>query len=94
MLKNFPIPKLSLHHRTDLATLAPHREVVDGQQRTMLSVISSMEISPFCAGYGGVEEQAAEDLSRADQRQFLNYGLNFDLLVGPKRMRFGRSSGV
>src|SRR4051794_11180723 len=34
VILNFPIPKLSLHQKTDAVTLLPHKEVVDGQQRT------------------------------------------------------------
>jgi Protein of unknown function DUF262 len=84
VLKNFPIPKLSLHHRTDLATLAPHREVVDGQQRTY-ALRDFLDGKFRLSNRIDTEEwrgKRFEDLSRMDQRQFLNYGLNFDLLVG------------
>jgi hypothetical protein len=84
VLKNFPIPKLSLHHRTDLQTLAPRREVVDGQQRTY-ALRDFME-NKFKLS-SRIDNQKwrgkrFKDLDDDDRRQFLNYGLNFDLLIG------------
>ena len=84
VLKNFPIPKLSLHQRTDPESLMPHKEVVDGQQRTYALQdfregkfrLSSRIDTPELHG------KAFRDLSRDQQRQFLNYGLAFDLLIG------------
>jgi|SRR6478672_370991 len=84
VLKNFPIPKLSLHHRTDPATLVPHRQVVDGQQRTYalrdfmdnkFSLSNRIDSNEWIG-------KKFRDLPNGDKRQFLNYGLNFDLLVG------------
>src|SRR4051812_28321011 len=34
VLLGYPVPKLSLHQRTDVGTLRARKEVVDGQQRT------------------------------------------------------------
>jgi hypothetical protein len=84
VLKNFPIPKLSLHHRTDPATLAPHRQVVDGQQRTY-ALRDFLDNKFRLSNRIDTEEWRGKkfrDLSDADKRRFLNYGLNFDLLVG------------
>jgi Protein of unknown function DUF262 len=84
VLKNFPIPKLSLHHRTDPATLVPHREVVDGQQRTY-ALHDFLGDRFRLSNRIDTEEwhgKRFSDLADTDKRQFLNYGLNFDLLIG------------
>lgn len=84
VLKNFPIPKLSLHHRTDLKTLAPHREVVDGQQRTYALRDFMENKFKLSARIDNAKWRGKrfKDLDDNDRRQFLNYGLNFDLLIG------------
>jgi Protein of unknown function DUF262 len=84
VLKNFPIPKLSLHHRTDPQTLAPHREVVDGQQRTYALrdfLDDKFKLSNRIDSDDWVGKRFS-DLTDDDKRRFLNYGLNFDLLIG------------
>lgn len=84
VLKNYPIPKLSLHHRTDLQTLTPHREVVDGQQRTY-ALRDFMNNEFKLSSRIDTEEwkgKKFKDLPDEDRRQFLNYGLSFDLLIG------------
>jgi hypothetical protein len=91
VLKNFPIPKLSLHHRTDLQSLTDHREVVDGQQRTY-ALRDFMEGKFRLSKRIDTEEWRGkhfEDLEDEDKRQFLNYGLSFDLLIGaePEEVR-------
>lgn len=84
VLKNFPIPKLSLHHITDPSTLVPHREVVDGQQRTyalrdFLDDKFKLSTRIDTDEWKGKRFSELED---EDRSQFLNYGLNFDLLIG------------
>jgi hypothetical protein len=84
VLLNFPIPKLSLHQKTDAVTLRPHKEVVDGQQRTFA-------LKDFYEGKYRLSTRLDseelhgkrfDDLPDAHKRQFLNYGLAFDLFVG------------
>jgi hypothetical protein len=84
VLKNLPIPKLSLHQKTDPTTLMPHKDVVDGQQRTY--ALRDFREGKFRLSSRIDTEEwhglAFEDLSSEDRRQFLNYGLSFDLLIG------------
>jgi transcriptional regulator of met regulon len=84
VIRNFPIPKLSLHQKTDPLTLKAHKEVVDGQQRTfalqdylngkfrLSSRLDSTEL----------HGKRFDDLPDEHKKQFLNYGLNFDLFIG------------
>jgi hypothetical protein len=84
VLKNFPIPKLSLHQKTDPDSLTPHKDVVDGQQRTY--ALQDFRDGKFrLSSRIDTEElhgKAFDDLSREQKRRFLNYGLSFDLLIG------------
>lgn len=84
VLLNFPMPKLSLHQKTDPVSLDPWKELVDGQQRTYA-------LKDFREGKFRLSERLDrqdlrgkrfDDLEEPDRRQFLNYGLNFDLFVG------------
>jgi hypothetical protein len=84
VLRNFPIPKLSLHQKTDPVSLRPHKELVDGQQRTF-------SLKDFYDGKFRLSSHLEEerlhgkyfkDLEDEDKRQFLNYGMTFDLFVG------------
>jgi hypothetical protein len=84
VLRNFPVPKLSLHQKTDPVSLRPFKELVDGQQRTFA-------LKDFYDGKFRLSARLEEarlhgmrfdDLDDDDKRQFLNYGVSFDLFVG------------
>jgi hypothetical protein len=84
VLLNFPIPKLSLHQKTDSVTLKPHKEVVDGQQRSFALkdfMENKFRLSKRLDS-SELHGKNFDDLSNDERRQFLNYGLNFDLFVG------------
>jgi hypothetical protein len=84
VIRNFPIPKLSLHQKTDPVSLRPYKELVDGQQRTF--ALKDFYDGKFRLSARLEEERLRgkyfEDLDDDDKRLFLNYGLSFDLLVG------------
>jgi Protein of unknown function DUF262 len=84
VLRNFPIPKLSLHQKTDPVSLRAHKELVDGQQRTF--AIKDFYEGKFRLSSRLEDERLHgkhfEDLDEDDKRQFLNYGIGFDLIVG------------
>lgn len=84
ILMGFPIPKLSLHVKTDVRTRTSVRDVVDGQQRTKAIIDfyhdryklgRNLEEVPEAAG------KAFSDLEPELQANFLSYGLNFDIFV-------------
>jgi hypothetical protein len=83
ILLGYPIPKLSLHQRTDVRSRRSVKEVVDGQQRTRairdfyegnFRLSSTLELAE---AKGKKLAQLDEDL----QQTFLEYGLNFDVFV-------------
>jgi uncharacterized protein DUF262 len=84
ILLGLPIPKLSLHQRTDIRTRRTFKEVVDGQQRT--KAISDFAKDGFRLSRRlELEEARGRTYSRLDddlQQRFLDYGLNFDLFTG------------
>jgi len=84
VLRNFPVPKLSLHQKTDPVSLRPFKELVDGQQRTF--ALKDFYDGKFRLSVRLEEERLHgkffNDLNDDDKRQFLNYGLSLDLLVG------------
>jgi Protein of unknown function DUF262 len=80
ILKGFPVPKLTLHQRTDLKTKKTTKFVVDGQQRSRamvdfyenrLTLTRSLDTED--AG-GRTYDGLSEDL----QQVFLSYSLDFD----------------
>ena len=80
VLKGFPIPKLTLHQRTDLRTKKTVKYVVDGQQRTkalsdfydnILRLSRALETE-------GARNNRYEDLDEDLQQAFLTYRLDFD----------------
>jgi hypothetical protein len=81
ILLGFPMPKMTLFQKTDLATRKTVKEIVDGQQR-------SQAISDFFhdrirlnvrSPWAG---KTLSQLDDVDQQRFLDYQLSFDVLVG------------
>lgn len=84
ILLNFPIPKLFLHQHTDLRTSKTLRDIVDGQQRTK-AVVDFFHNEYRLTKNVTTEEAVGRSFSELPdemQRQFLDYGLNFDTFVG------------
>lgn len=84
VLLNYPMPKLYLHQTTDLRTNRPQREIVDGQQRTK-ALVAFLHNEYFLTSnvtLAGAAGCKFSTLPSELQRQFLEYGLNFDVLVG------------
>jgi uncharacterized protein with ParB-like and HNH nuclease domain len=83
VLLGFPIPKLSLHQRTDVKSRRTIKEVVDGQQRT--KTIHDFINDEFRLSRTMEVDEAAGNLySELDdglKESILAYGLNFDLFV-------------
>ena len=83
ILLGFPIPKLSLHQRTDVQTQRTIKDVVDGQQRT--KVINDFVNDRFrLSGSVEVEDAAGKSYQQLPdelKQVVLSYGLNFDLFV-------------
>ena len=83
ILRNYPIPKLSLFQKTDLKSRKTYKEIVDGQQRSQailgfyndgFRLSRSCEITEVA---GKLYSQLAEEF----QQDFLDYSLSVDLLV-------------
>lgn len=83
ILLGLPIPKLSLHQRTDPRTRRTVKEVVDGQQRTR--AIYDFFEDQFRLTSNVVLEDARgrsyETLPEDLQQRFLDYALDFDLFT-------------
>ena len=84
VLLDFPIPKLSLHQLTDPRTGTSHKELVDGQQRSMalqgffkndFSLSSAVENTAW-------RGKAFSDLELDERTVFRNYQLSLDLFLG------------
>lgn len=84
ILLGYPMPKLSLHQRTDIKTRRTVKEIVDGQQRTRtiqsfyegaLRLTRTQELGEF-AGL------AYSDLPDELKQTFLEYSLSIDLFTG------------
>jgi Protein of unknown function DUF262 len=83
VLQDFPIPKLSLHQKTDVKSRRIIKEIVDGQQRSRaildfyedkFALTKSVETSEWV----GLRFSSMED---ALQQQFLDYQLSIDLFT-------------
>jgi hypothetical protein len=84
ILLGFPIPKLSLHQKTDVQERRSVKDVVDGQQRTKAITDFFHDKYRLGRNLDSVPEAAGKtfsELSEELQHQFLAYPLNFDLFV-------------
>jgi hypothetical protein len=83
ILLGFPMPKLSLHQRTDVRSRRSIKEVVDGQQRTRAVrdfYDNAFRLSPTLE----LEDARGKRYSQLDidlQERFLDYGVGFDVFV-------------
>jgi uncharacterized protein DUF262 len=83
ILKGFPIPKLYLYQRTDIKSKKTHKEIVDGQQRSVAILdfrndrlrLSKTTENP------DIRNKTYSELEDADKHVFLDYGINVDLFV-------------
>jgi hypothetical protein len=81
ILLRFPMPKMTLFQKTDLATRKTVKEIVDGQQR-------SRAINDFFHERFRLNQRSpwpGQTLSQLEpdiQQRFLDYQLSFDVLVG------------
>ncbi|MFI5396213.1 MAG: DUF262 domain-containing protein [Candidatus Binatia bacterium] len=84
VLKDFPIPKLSLRQVTDPKTGDSYKEIVDGQQRcAALRAFSKNEFSLSNAVEdGSLRGFAYDDLSREQQATFKAYQMSLDIFLG------------
>ncbi len=83
ILLGYPIPKLSLHQRTDVRSRQSIKEVVDGQQRTR-AIREFYEGKFRLSKTLELETARGKKLAHLDedlQEAFLEYGLNFDVFV-------------
>lgn len=83
ILLEFPVPKLSVHQNLDLKSRKMVKQIVDGQQRSnaileffqnRLRLSKALETERFA-------NRTFDELDDADQRTFLDYGLNFDVFA-------------
>lgn len=84
ILLGFPIPKLCLYQKTDLKKLTTRKEVVDGQQRTSAIIDFMQDKFPMRAD-ADPPDAAGKLFSKLPhelQKQFVEYSLAVDLLVG------------
>jgi hypothetical protein len=83
LVKQYPIPKLSLHQLVDAKTKTPFKEIVDGQQRTMAIVDFYKGSYRLASTLESVElkDRLFEELDEDDRAAFLNYSLDIDLFL-------------
>jgi hypothetical protein len=84
ILLGYPMPKLSMHQKTDVKSRRTIKEIVDGQQRTQAIVdFSKNELK--LARLGELEDYRGRrynDLDDDLQGQFLSYPIDVDLFTG------------
>lgn len=83
ILTDFPIPKMSLHQKTDPRTRRTIKEVVDGQQRTK-AIYDYFNDAFRLTSNVTLDEARGRSYSQLPvhlQEQFLDYGLDFDLFT-------------
>ena len=81
ILSGYPIPKLAMHQKLDLANRRSFREIVDGQQRT-LTVLDFYNDKLKLNGKTTFKGKTFSSLNEDEQRRFLEYGLTTDIFVG------------
>jgi hypothetical protein len=84
ILLGYPLPKLSLHQKTDLKTKKSTKEIVDGQQRTRAIVafsLGELKLSRLLS-LDEAKGRTYEELPSELQHAFLSYPLPIDLFTG------------
>ena len=84
MLRGFPIPKLTLHQKTDLRSKKTLNYVVDGQQRTnaIMDFYNNRLRLSRTLEFEEVRGKRYENLEEEFQNDFLSYPLQFDQFTG------------
>jgi len=91
LILGYPMPKLSMHQITDVATRQTTKEIVDGQQRA--STIVQFFKDELKLSNGLETERIAgkrlSDLDSDDQASFLDYAISMDLFIAapPEEVR-------
>src|ERR1700678_4056909 len=83
ILKGFPIPKLYLYQVTDIKSRKTHKEIVDGQQRSVAILDffdDRLKISKLAENEDTRNKKYSE-LSEDSQQVFLEYAIDVDLFV-------------
>jgi hypothetical protein len=88
ILNGYPIPKLSLYQKTDLASRKTIKEVVDGQQRSQ-AIYDFLHDNFKLGGKNQFAGSKFSSLEQTKQQQYLDYQLTADLFVGatPEEIR-------
>jgi hypothetical protein len=81
ILNDYPVPKIALYQKLDLARRKTIREIVDGQQRTA-SIQDFYNDKLRLSGKSKFSGKTFSQLDEADQRRFLEYALSVDVFVG------------
>lgn len=81
ILSGYPVPKIALYQKLDLAKRKTIREIVDGQQRTM-TIQEFYNDKIRITGKSRFFGKTFSQLDEVDQRSFLEYALSVDVFVG------------
>ncbi len=80
IISGYPIPKLSLHQKTDLRTRTTTKEIVDGQQRSQ-AIRDFYEDKLRLATPSQYKGKTYSQLEPQSQEQFISYSLSTDILA-------------
>jgi hypothetical protein len=81
ILNGYPIPKLSLYQKTDLASRKTVKEIVDGQQRSQ-AIYDFLRDQVQISGKSQFAGKRFSGLEPPQQQQYLDYQITADLFVG------------
>lgn len=83
ILKGFPIPKLYLYQITDVKSRETHKEIVDGQQRSMavLGFYNDEFKILKSADNKDIQHRKYSDLDKEFKQAFLDYAIDADVFV-------------
>jgi hypothetical protein len=81
ILTGYPIPKLSLHQKTDLKSKKTIKEIVDGQQRSV-AILEFYQNKLRVTGASAFAGKLFSQLDPEEQHAFLAYSLSADIFVG------------
>jgi len=81
ILRGYPMPKLSLHQKTDLRSRQTVKDIVDGQQRSG-AIRDFFRNKLRLTGKSDFRGKTMTELEEPQQQSFLDYPLSIDLFVG------------
>ncbi len=81
IIREYPMPKLSLHQKTDLRSRKTIKDIVDGQQRSG-AIVDFYNNKLRLTGKSEFRGKTLNELEEPQQAHFLNYPLSIDLFVG------------